>query len=61
MAGRRRAVSAVVLEDTFAAGRPKFEEVGVLFTERVHDWELYKPRMLNATHSCLEERDTFLP
>ena len=42
-----------VLEDDFAAGRPRFEDVGVLFTNRVHDWELYKLRMLNATHSCM--------
>jgi mannitol 2-dehydrogenase len=42
-----------VLEDTFAADRPRFEDVGVLFTDRVHDWELYKLRMLNATHSCM--------
>ncbi len=42
-----------VLEDAFAAGRPRFEDVGVLFTDRVHDWELYKLRMLNATHSCM--------
>jgi mannitol 2-dehydrogenase len=42
-----------VLEDSFAAGRPLFEDVGVLFTDRVHDWELYKLRLLNATHSCL--------
>ena len=42
-----------VIEDTFAAGRPRYEEVGALFTDRVHDWELYKLRMLNATHSCL--------
>jgi mannitol 2-dehydrogenase len=42
-----------VLEDSFAAGRPLFEDVGVLFTDRVHDWELYKLRMLNATHSCM--------
>jgi mannitol 2-dehydrogenase len=41
------------LEDSFAAGRPRFEDVGVLFTDRVHDWELYKLRMLNATHSCM--------
>jgi mannitol 2-dehydrogenase len=40
-----------VIEDTFAAGRPQFEDVGALFTDRVHDWELYKLRMLNATHS----------
>ena len=42
-----------VIEDSFAAGRPPFEDVGVLFTDRVHDWELYKLRMLNATHSCM--------
>src|SRR6266404_8578564 len=42
-----------VLEDSFVAGRPRFEDVGVLFTDRVHDWELYKLRMLNATHSCM--------
>ncbi|HEY8724440.1 MAG TPA: mannitol dehydrogenase family protein [Gaiellaceae bacterium] len=42
-----------VIEDTFAAGRPRFEDVGALFTDRVHDWELYKLRMLNATHSCM--------
>jgi mannitol 2-dehydrogenase len=42
-----------VLEDTFVAGRPRFEDVGALFTNRVHDWELYKLRMLNATHSCM--------
>src|SRR5262245_33948208 len=42
-----------VVEDRFAAGRPRWEEVGVLFTDRVHDWELYKLRMLNASHSCM--------
>src|SRR5581483_10554909 len=42
-----------VVEDRFAAGRPEWEEVGVLFTDRVHDWELYKLRMLNASHSCM--------
>lgn len=42
-----------VLEDSFAAGRPRFEDVGALFTDRVHDWELYKLRLLNATHSCM--------
>jgi len=40
-----------VVEDRFAAGRPRWEDVGVLFTDRVHDWELYKLRMLNASHS----------
>jgi mannitol 2-dehydrogenase len=42
-----------VIEDEFASGRPPLEEVGVLFSDRVHDWELYKLRMLNATHSCI--------
>ena len=42
-----------MLEDSFVAGRPRFEDVGALFTDRVHDWELYKLRMLNATHSCM--------
>jgi mannitol 2-dehydrogenase len=42
-----------VLQDRFAAGRPRWEDAGALFTERVHDWELYKLRMLNASHSCM--------
>jgi mannitol 2-dehydrogenase len=42
-----------VVEDEFAAGRPAFENAGALFTDRVHDWELYKLRLLNAGHSCM--------
>jgi mannitol 2-dehydrogenase len=42
-----------VIEDRFAAGRPRWEQAGALFTDRVHDWELYKLRMLNASHSCI--------
>jgi mannitol 2-dehydrogenase len=42
-----------VVEDSFAAGRPAWEDAGALFTDRVHDWELYKLRMLNASHSCM--------
>jgi mannitol 2-dehydrogenase len=42
-----------VIEDRFAAGRPRFEDVGALFTNDVRSWELYKLRMLNATHSCM--------
>jgi mannitol 2-dehydrogenase len=42
-----------VIEDSFVAGRPEWDEVGVLFTDRVHDWELYKLRLLNASHSCM--------
>ncbi len=42
-----------VVEDDFAAGRPPFEDVGALFTNRVEDWERYKLRFLNAGHSGL--------
>jgi mannitol 2-dehydrogenase len=42
-----------VVEDEFAAGRPPWDEVGALFSDRVHDWELYKLRLLNAGHSCM--------
>jgi mannitol 2-dehydrogenase len=40
-----------VMEDDFAAGRPKWEDAGALFTDRIDDWEQYKLRMLNAGHS----------
>ena len=42
-----------MVEDEFAAGRPAFEDAGALFSDRVHDWELYKLRLLNAGHSCM--------
>jgi mannitol 2-dehydrogenase len=42
-----------VVQDDFAAGRPLWEDVGVLFTNDVHSWELYKLRILNAGHSCM--------
>ncbi len=42
-----------VIEDDFIAGRPDWEDVGVLFTDDVHRWELYKLRFLNAGHSCM--------
>jgi mannitol 2-dehydrogenase len=42
-----------VVEDDFAGGRPPFDEVGALFSDRIHDWELYKLRFLNAGHSCM--------
>jgi len=42
-----------VLEDDFAGGRPAFDAVGAVFTDRIHDWELYKLRFLNAGHSCI--------
>lgn len=42
-----------VMEDRFAGGRPAWDAVGALFTDRIHDWELYKLRLLNAGHSCI--------
>jgi mannitol 2-dehydrogenase len=42
-----------VMEDDFPGGRPPWEDVGALFTDRIHDWELYKLRLLNAGHSCM--------
>lgn len=42
-----------VIEDLFAADRPPLEDVGVLISEHVNEWELYKLRILNATHSCM--------
>jgi mannitol 2-dehydrogenase len=41
------------MEDEFAGGRPPWDRVGALFTDRIHDWELYKLRLLNAGHSCI--------
>jgi mannitol 2-dehydrogenase len=42
-----------VIEDRFAAGRPAWDAAGALFSDRVGEWELYKLRMLNASHSCM--------
>jgi mannitol 2-dehydrogenase len=42
-----------VLEDDFGGGRPPWEDVGAVFTDRIGDWELYKLRLLNAGHSCI--------
>ncbi|MBB2155441.1 mannitol dehydrogenase family protein [Gluconacetobacter diazotrophicus] len=42
-----------VVEDTFCAGRPPLEQVGVLFTGDVAPYERVKLRMLNASHSML--------
>jgi mannitol 2-dehydrogenase len=42
-----------VMEDDFAGGRPSWEDAGALFTDRIHDWERYKLRILNAGHSCI--------
>lgn len=42
-----------VIEDNFAAGRPRWEDAGALFTDDVAAWEAAKLRLLNASHSLL--------
>lgn len=42
-----------VVEDAFAAARPPLEELGVIVTDDVEPYELFKLRLLNAGHSCL--------
>ena len=42
-----------VIEDNFAAGRPRWEDAGALFTADVAAWESAKLRLLNASHSML--------
>ena len=42
-----------VLEDTWSAGRPPFEQVGVHVVDDVHPYELMKLRLLNAGHQAL--------
>jgi fructuronate reductase len=42
-----------VLRDEFAAERPAWEEAGAILTDRVHDYETVKVRLLNGSHSLL--------
>lgn len=42
-----------VIEDDFCAGRPAWEEAGATFTDRVHDYEAMKIRLLNAGHQVI--------
>ncbi|MBW4078553.1 MAG: mannitol dehydrogenase family protein [Acidobacteria bacterium] len=42
-----------VMEDDFVAGRPAWEHVGVIFTDRVEPYQLAKLRILNGAHSAL--------
>jgi fructuronate reductase len=42
-----------VLEDRFAAGRPRWEHGGARFTADVMPYELLKLRLLNGTHSLI--------
>lgn len=42
-----------VLEDNFPQGRPRLEEVGVTFTDKVHEYERMKIRILNGGHAII--------
>jgi mannitol 2-dehydrogenase len=42
-----------VLEDSFSAGRPPYEDAGVQIVEQVLPYELMKLRLLNASHQGL--------
>ncbi len=42
-----------VIEDTFSAGRPPWEDAGVLLTTDVEPYEIMKLRLLNAGHSTI--------
>ena len=42
-----------VMEDSFGAGRPQWEQVGVTFTNAVHNYEAMKLRILNAGHQIV--------
>ncbi|HSA79345.1 MAG TPA: mannitol dehydrogenase family protein [Geminicoccaceae bacterium] len=42
-----------VIEDRFSAGRPRWEAVGVTFTDQVHDYERMKLRILNGGHATI--------
>ena len=47
------AFSMWVLEDRFAAGRPRWEAGGAIFTDEVEAYELIKLRLLNGCHSLV--------
>jgi len=42
-----------VIEDDFCAGRPPLEEVGVTISDKVHDFEALKLRILNGGHQVV--------
>ena len=42
-----------VMEDDFCAGRPPWEEVGATMSNRVHDFEAQKLRLLNGGHQII--------
>lgn len=42
-----------VIEDDFCAGRPDWDLAGATFSDRVHDYETMKIRILNAGHQVI--------
>lgn len=42
-----------VIEDDFCAGRPPWEDVGATMSDRVHDYEAMKLRILNGGHQIV--------
>lgn len=42
-----------VMEDDFCAGRPEWQDVGATFSDRVHDYEAMKLRILNGGHQII--------
>lgn len=42
-----------VIEDDFCAGRPPWEKVGATITDKVHDFEAMKIRILNGGHQVI--------
>lgn len=42
-----------VIEDDFCAGRPDLDKVGAIFTDKVHDYEAMKLRILNGGHQII--------
>ena len=42
-----------VLEDSFTAGRPPYDQVGVQVVDQVEPYELMKLRLLNASHQAI--------
>ena len=42
-----------VIEDNFCSGRPDWDKVGATFTNKVHDYEAMKIRVLNGGHQIV--------
>ena len=42
-----------VLEDGFPSGRPALDKAGVIFTDRIHEFETMKIRILNGGHAII--------